>query len=307
MRRVVHVVVGRHGAPGRGAAVDDGQEGQDRPGEGGARDRGRGRVVGVFSRLAEDDHEDDEVNQPGVALVDEDGIQPDKADDQRHHRDHNDAHHQRDVSVRHGRQRQPTRDARHGGPADLLDGVERGDQLVGPPAEAEAGDRDLAQTCRGAKRRRIPGDAAAEQRAEDGDQDRLLEAQPELPPQKPRREARRVHRPRRPQQRHRQLLVPPHRPLVFGPLALNRLRLNPQLRVHARLKPAELREDPIARPDRRVVVQQCRRRFAARVAVDRDVVQIFFFAVGNAAGRARVPVPLRAGLLLRVVDCCHGW
>ena len=252
--RVVDVVVGGHGAPGGGAAVDDGQEGEDGTGERGAGEGGRRAVVGVSSGLTEDDHENDEEDEPSVALVDEDRIQADEADEEGYHSEDDDAEGERDVPVRNGVQREPTGNARHGSPTDLLHRVQDRDQFVRIPAEAVPADADLSQTRRRAKCRTVSRHRATEYRPEYRDEDGLLETQPELPTQEPRREAGSVHGAAGPEQGHGHLLDPGDGLLVLGALAHDRLTLDAQLGVHAGLEAAHAGEEAMVLTDGDVVV-----------------------------------------------------
>ena len=99
VRGVVHVVVACHGAPGCRGAVDDRQQGEDGAGEVCACIGCWGGVVGVAACLAKDDHEDHEEDEPGVSLVDENGIESHEGDCECHDSEDNDSENQGDVSV----------------------------------------------------------------------------------------------------------------------------------------------------------------------------------------------------------------
>lgn len=251
----MHVIVRRHGAPGCGRAVDDGDERENCPGQGCAVERGGCGVVGVRPRLAKDDHEDDEKDQPGVALVDQDGLQADEGDGQRHDgQDHN-ADGQRYMPVRDGVESQAARDARHGGPADLLHRVQRRDDLVRPPPETVARHADLAQSRRSAKRRAVARHGPAQDGCEDVDRDGLSETKSKLPPEEACREARRVESAGRPQQEHGQFFVPGDGFLVFGSFAVDSFTLNAQFLVQSGFEASECGEDAMILVDPRVVIQ----------------------------------------------------
>jgi hypothetical protein len=103
--------------------------------------------------LAEDDQEDNQVNEPGVALEGQDGFDTEERDDQTADRNDDDSDSGADFAVCHGIQSDATSDATRRAPAHLLDRVQHRDQLGRPPAKAIPADRDLAQTGRGAQTR----------------------------------------------------------------------------------------------------------------------------------------------------------
>lgn len=78
--RILDVKVRDDGTPRRAGPVDDADQTQHVAGPIEAEDGGRRSDVGAMSRLAVDDHEDDEEHGPCVLLVQEHAFQPDEAE-----------------------------------------------------------------------------------------------------------------------------------------------------------------------------------------------------------------------------------
>lgn len=74
-----------------------------------------------------------------------------------------------------------------------------------------------------------------------------LKTQPKLPAQETSSEARNIHSTTRPQQSHIQLRMPRLRRPILRPLAINSLRLHPQLLVHSSLESPQPGEEARAR------------------------------------------------------------
>ena len=164
------------------------------------------------------------------------------------------------MSVGNGRQGEPTGDTGNSCPAHLLNTVQQGDQLVRIPPEGVSADTNLPQTCCRTKSRAVACDSTTEDRRKDGNQDGLLQTQPELPTQKSRGEARRVHGAARPQQRHSQLFMPRDMLLVLWAFAVDGFRFNTEAPIHAQFQLTEPRHGPAILGDRCVVVFRNRHR-----------------------------------------------
>ena len=242
--RVLHVVVADDGAPRRAGAVDDGDERQAGAGQVRAGQRARAAGVGLGARLAVHDEEDDKDDHPGELLVAQHAAQADEAEDDAAHGGDDDADNQTDAPVGHGVQGQAAGDAADGAPADLLDGVDDGNDLGGPPAQAVAGNGHLAEAHGRAHGRAPAGDGGAQEGAEEDAQHALHQVQAELPAQEAGGEAGQVHGARRPQREH-----DPLRGRIVARLrqhAVRAVAFDAKLAIQHSLPTAHGREDPEA-------------------------------------------------------------
>ena len=95
-------------------------------------------VVGIFPSLSKDDHEDDEVDKPCISFVDKNSGQANEGNAESDNSNNDDAHRQGNVAVRNSVQGETASNTANCSPSELLHGIEQGDKLVRPPAEAEA-------------------------------------------------------------------------------------------------------------------------------------------------------------------------
>lgn len=117
----------------------------------------RGGVVRVLSCLGKEDDEDDEEDNPSVALINQDSLETDEGDQCGDYCQDDNTNDEGNVTVGDSSQCKTTCDASNSRPADLDNGVKSCDDFVGPPSESISADRDYKPSVMRLIHRTLPG------------------------------------------------------------------------------------------------------------------------------------------------------
>ena len=101
--------------------------------------------------MSQNDEEDDQIDDPGVPLKRQDGLDTEERDNKTGNCNDNNAESSADFAIGDSIKSDTTGDATGRTPTNLSDGVQERDELGRIPTETVSADRNLTQTSRGAQ------------------------------------------------------------------------------------------------------------------------------------------------------------